>query len=123
MKIAITAENSNGMESIVAQHFGHAPHFIMVTVENGEVKYVANIANPFSSGHQPGEIPGFIRSLGATVILSGGMGGRAIEFFEQAGISVATGARGSVKQALQTYLDGQLSSAAPCDESVAHGHG
>ena len=37
MKIAVTAENNNGLESAVAQHFGHAPFFIMVDMENGEV--------------------------------------------------------------------------------------
>jgi hypothetical protein len=28
MKIEVTAENNNGLESVVAQHFGHAPYFI-----------------------------------------------------------------------------------------------
>ena len=37
MKIAVTAENNNGLDSMVAHHFGHAPFFILVDVENGEV--------------------------------------------------------------------------------------
>ena len=57
------------------------------------------------------------------VILSGGMGGRAIEFFSQLGVEAATGASGTVRQALGNYLGGALKEAAPCDESVAHGHG
>jgi predicted Fe-Mo cluster-binding NifX family protein len=57
------------------------------------------------------------------VMLSGGMGGRAIQFFEQAGIKAATGASGTIRQALESYLGGKLSEAAPCDESVEHGHG
>jgi len=28
-----------------------------------------------------------------------------------------------VRQALENYFGGQLKEAAPCDESVAHGHG
>ena len=51
------------------------------------------------------------------------MGGRAIQFFEQAGIKAATGASGTVRQALENYLGGKLTEAAPCDESVEHGHG
>ena len=51
------------------------------------------------------------------------MGGRAIQFFEQAGILTATGADGTVRQALENYFGGKLTEAAPCDESVAHGHG
>jgi predicted Fe-Mo cluster-binding NifX family protein len=123
MKIAVTAENNNGLESMVAQHFGHAPFFIIVDMDNGEVSATQGIANPFLDGHAPGQIPGFIHEQKANVMLSGGMGGRAIEFFEQLGIKAATGASGTVRQALENYLGGKLKEAAPCDESVAHGHG
>lgn len=123
MKIAVTAENNNGLDSLVAQHFGHAAFFMLVDVENGEVSTVQGVANPFAEAHQPGQIPGFIQQQKADVILSGGMGGRAIEFFAQAGIKAATGASGTVRQALEHYFGGKLKEAAPCDESVAHGHG
>ncbi|MFZ5809824.1 MAG: NifB/NifX family molybdenum-iron cluster-binding protein [Chloroflexota bacterium] len=123
MKIAVTAENNKGLDSLVAQHFGHAPYFILVDVENGEVTAAQGIANPFAEAHQPGQIPQFIHAQKANVILSGGMGGRAIEFFEQYGIKAATGAAGTVRQALENYFGGKLKEAAPCDDSVAHGHG
>ena len=123
MKIAVTAENNNGLESLVAQHFGHAPFFMLVDVENDQVNAVQAVANPYATAHQPGEIPTFIKLQNADVILSGGMGGRAIQFFEQAGIKAATGANGTVRQALEHYFGGKLNGAAPCDESVAHGHG
>jgi predicted Fe-Mo cluster-binding NifX family protein len=123
MKIAVTAENNNGLESMVAQHFGHAPFFIMVDMENGEVTAVQDVTNPFAQAHQPGQIPGFIHEQKANVILSGGMGGRAIAFFEQLRIKAATGATGTVRQSLENYLGGKLQEAAPCAESVAHGHG
>lgn len=123
MRIAITADTNNGLESIVAHHFGHAPYFILVDVEENNVKAVQGVANPFVNGHAPGQVPGFIKSQNADVMLSGGMGGRAIQFFEQVGIKAATGANGTVQQALENYLGGALEGAAPCDESVAHGHG
>ncbi|AUB82842.1 NifB/NifX family molybdenum-iron cluster-binding protein [Candidatus Thiodictyon syntrophicum] len=123
MKIAITAETDQGLDSQVAQHFGHAPFFVLVEVDNGAVRAAQTIANPFAENHQPGEIPDFIKQQHAEVMLSGGMGGRAIEFFAQAGIKAATGASGTVRQSLEKYLGGALTSAAPCDESVAHGHG
>jgi predicted Fe-Mo cluster-binding NifX family protein len=123
MKIAVTAESNNGLESTVAQHFGHAPYFMLVDVEDGEVTATQGVANPFAEHHQPGQIPGFIKEQNADVILSGGMGGRAIQFFEQYGIKTATGANGTVLHALENYLGGNLTDAAPCDESVEHGHG
>jgi predicted Fe-Mo cluster-binding NifX family protein len=123
MRIAVSAETNNGLESIVAQHFGRCPYFALVDLEGKEVKAVQVVTNPFYGGHQPGQVPGFIHQQGADVMLSGGMGGRAIQFFEQLGIQAATGATGTVQAALERYLGGELSGAAPCKESVEHGHG
>lgn len=123
MKIAITAETAAGLDSPVAQHFGHAPHFVLVQLENDGVKATEVVANPFAESHEPGQIPTFIQQQGAEVMISGGMGGRAIAFFQEAGVQTATGATGTVRDALQAYLSGTLLGAAPCAESVEHGHG
>jgi predicted Fe-Mo cluster-binding NifX family protein len=123
MKIAVTAESNDGLDSLVAQHFGHAAFFVLVDMDNGVMTATESLANPFAEAHEPGQIPDFIKAQNANVILSGGMGGRAIGFFEQAGIQAATGARGTVREALEHFLGGQLTAAAPCAESVEHGHG
>jgi predicted Fe-Mo cluster-binding NifX family protein len=123
MKIAVSTETNNGLESVVAHHFGRCPFFALVDVEGTDVKAVEVIANPYYSAHQPGQVPGFIHQQKADVMLSGGMGGRAIQFFEQFGIQTATGANGTVLSALESYLGGELTGAAPCKESVEHGHG
>ena len=120
MRIAISTETNNGLDSVVAHHFGRCPFFALVDVEEREVKAVEVIDNPFYAGHQPGQVPGFIHSQNANVMLSGGMGRRAIDFFQQYGIEAATGADGTVQTALESYLGGELSGAAPCKESVEH---
>ena len=123
MKIAITADTDQGLASPVAQHFGHAPYFVLVELQDGAARATDVLANPFAESHEPGQIPAFIQAQGAEVMISGGMGGRAIGFFREAGVQTATGASGSVGDALQAYLKGSLQGAAPCAESVAHGHG
>ncbi|HIE56732.1 MAG TPA: dinitrogenase iron-molybdenum cofactor biosynthesis protein [Anaerolineales bacterium] len=123
MRIAISAATSNGLDSVVAQHFGRCPYFAIVDLDSTEVQNVTVIENPFYSGHQVGQVPEFIHSQQANVMISGGMGGRAIQFFEHYGIQVATGASGTVRTALQRFLGGELTEAAPCSESVEHGHG
>jgi predicted Fe-Mo cluster-binding NifX family protein len=122
MRIAVSIEDNRDLESTVAHHFGRCPFFALVDLEGNEVKAVQVIDNPFYNGHQPGQVPGFIHSQKADVMLSGGMGGRAIQFFEQFGIQAATGASGTVRSALESYLGGGLTGAAPCKESVEHGH-
>ena len=123
MRIAISTETDSGLDSAVAQHFGRCPYFALVDMEGNEVEAIEVIDNPFYAGHQVGQIPQFIHAQQANVMLSGGMGGRAIQFFEQFGIEVATGAAGTVRSTLENYLGGELREAAPCAESVAHGHG
>jgi predicted Fe-Mo cluster-binding NifX family protein len=122
MRIAVSVETNNELESVVAHHFGRCPFFAIVDLEDRDVKAVQVIDNPFYNGHQPGQVPGFIKEQNANVMLSGGMGGRAIEFFQQFGIETATGADGTVRQSLERYLGGELTGAAPCKESVEHGH-
>ena len=120
MRIAISADDNNGLESVVSPHFGRCPHYILADVEGQEVKAVQAVDNPYRGQHAPGKVPGFIHSQGVHVMLTGGMGGRAIGFFEQYGIEAVTAASGTVRHALERYLGGQLRGAAPCHESREH---
>ena len=122
MRIAVSADNKRGLDSVVSPHFGRCPHYILVDVEGQEVVEVQEIDSPFLGHHQPGQVPAFINSLGADVMLAGGMGGRAIMFFQQFGIEGVTGAYGTVRQSMERYLGGELKGAAPCKESEEHGH-
>ncbi len=123
MRIAVSADTKNGLDSVVSPHFGRCPisswWIWMIRTFSG----VREVDNPFYGQHQPGQVPGFINSLGANVMLTGGMGGRAIMFFQQYGIEGVTGAYGTVRQSVERYLGGQLQGAAPCKESQEHGHG
>jgi len=120
MRIAISAEDINGLDSVVSPHFGRCPHYILVDVEGQEAKSVQAVDNPYYSQHSPGMVPGFIHSQGVDVMLTGGMGRRAIGFFEQYGIEAVTGASGTVRYALECYLGGTLYGAEPCRESQEH---
>ena len=82
MKVAIPVENG-----IVAEHFGHAPQFIIYDVSEGEIQKEVLTPPP----HQPGVIPQWLHSLGVTHVLCGHMGMRALAFFEDFGIEVITG--------------------------------
>jgi predicted Fe-Mo cluster-binding NifX family protein len=120
MRIAISVEDNKGLDSTISHHFGRCPFFMMVDVDGKDVKEVTAVENPFFDGHEPGMVPGFINEQKANVMIAGGMGRRAIEFFQQYGIDVATGASGLVQGALEGYLGGELSGTAPCKEGHEH---
>lgn len=122
MRVAISADDDKGLDSVVSPHFGRCPYYVFVDLEGQEVKQVSAMANPYYGQHRPGEVPGFIRDQEADVMLTGGMGRRAIGFFQQYGVEAVTGASGTVRRALEQYLGGQLQGAEPCRESREHAH-
>jgi predicted Fe-Mo cluster-binding NifX family protein len=122
MRLAISAEDNNGLDSTVSHHFGRCPYFVLVDMDGEEIQEVRVVDNPHYAHHQPGMVPSFINDQGAEVMISGGMGRRAIAFFEQYGIQPATGASGTARMALESFLNGTLSAAAPCRESIEHAH-
>jgi len=129
MRIAVSTDTTHGLDATVSPHFGRCPFYALVDVQDGQIGSVQTVANPYFPDHVPGVIPQFIHSQGANVMLTGGMGRRAVDFFEQFGIQPVTGASGTVQQALKAFLQGQISGAAPCHESMhgcsdepGHGH-
>lgn len=122
MRIAIPAESKNGLESPLSLHFGRCPVFIMVEVEEGETLSVDEIDNPFYGDHAPGQVPAFIKSQGADVILVGGMGRRALAFFDQYSIQAVSSSGRTVQQALQGFFEGSVDGVEPCRKSQDHEH-
>jgi predicted Fe-Mo cluster-binding NifX family protein len=98
--IAVPVQNN-----IVSAHFGHAPEFKLFSVDGGKIINEDSLKNP---GHQPGLLPRLLRDAGADIIISGGMGQKAITIFEQNNIEVICGASGDVKTVLDDFLSGQL---------------
>jgi len=118
--IAISASDNQGLESAVSQHFGRCAYFVIAEIEDNLITSANAIDNPYANSHGPGQVPELIHRYGASVMLAGGMGRRAVGFFEQYGIEVATGATGTVRQAIEDYLAGKLSGAQPCAQSERH---
>ena len=123
MRIAVPADTNDGLDSVVAAHFGRCPYFAIVDLDDGEIQSTLVVDNPFYAQHQPGQVPGFIQSQDVDLMIASGMGGRAIQIFREFEIGVASGASGTVRTALAAYEAGQLQDAVPCRESQQHGHG
>ncbi|MEA3222118.1 MAG: NifB/NifX family molybdenum-iron cluster-binding protein [Thermodesulfobacteriota bacterium] len=116
MRIAVSCENDLGLDAIISEHFGRCPYYAIVDVEDDTKQEVKTIKNPFYDSHgAPGQVPGFINSQGADVMIAGGMGPSAIEFFNQLEIEPVTGASGVVKDVIKAYLAGQLKGSQGCN--------
>lgn len=110
MKIAVACEGK-----LVAQHFGYCEGFTIIEANDNKIASKEFVQNP---GHRPGFLPVFLHEKGVNVIISGGMGGAAVDLFNGNGIEVITGASGDVEAAASSYLNGELKSTG----SICHEH-
>ena len=110
MKIAVAA-----MGNTVAGHFGHCENFMIYETENGAIQSEQSVPNP---GHRPGFLPNYLADLGVQVIISGGMGGGAVDIFNERGVEVIVGVQGDATAAVESYLKGELVSTG----SICHEH-
>ncbi|NLJ57134.1 MAG: dinitrogenase iron-molybdenum cofactor [Firmicutes bacterium] len=111
-KIALATDGTD-----VAQHFGRCPAYTLVDIKDGKAENLTMIPNP---GHQPGFLPRFLAEKGVKCIISGGMGPRAQNLFEEQGIHTVVGVTGPVAAAIDSYLAGSLAGG---DSLCEHGHG
>nr|WP_317325846.1 NifB/NifX family molybdenum-iron cluster-binding protein [uncultured Flavonifractor sp.] len=110
MKIAVSC---NGTQ--IWAHFGHCENFMIYDADNGAITSEQSVPNP---GHRPGFLPNFLADQGVNVIISGGMGGGAVDIFNERGVEVVLGAQGDAKTAVEAYLRGELKSTG----SICHEH-
>jgi predicted Fe-Mo cluster-binding NifX family protein len=100
MKVAISTDSGR-----VSGHFGRAPEFTFITIENKKVIEKKVLPNP---GHTVGSIPNFVHQEGANYMIAGGMGHRAQTFFNEYGIEVIIGVSGSIDDVIKKIIDGTL---------------
>ena len=113
-KIAVASDSGQ-----VAGHFGHCEGFMIFETEGDAIAKVEVFPNP---GHRPGFLPNFLNDLGVKVIIAGGMGGGAIDIFNEKKIEVIVGASGDATKAVEQYLAGALkSTGSVCREHQHHG--
>lgn len=114
MKLAIAAQGDQ-----VAQHFGHCESFVFFDVEDGRIAGQTRVDNP---GHKPGFLPNFLADRGAQVVVSGGMGGGAVDIFAERGVQVIVGVEGDVQDAALRFARGQLESTGQVCSAHEHEH-
>lgn len=119
-RVAVASATHGGLDDSIGQHFGRCRVFTLCEVDPGGIRVTQVAPNPFAAGHAPGDVPSFIQGTAANVLLVGGIGGRAIAFFEQMGVEVSAGHTGTVREAVEAWRSGAAGGAAACP---GHEHG
>ena len=109
MKICITSEGKN-LDSMVDSRFGRCRNFIFFDTDTGNFQAYENDNSQFQGGAgiQSGQ---FVVAKGVKAVLTGNIGPNAHQVLSAAGVSVFTGASGTVKEAIEGYKNGKYKAA------------
>ena len=109
-------------DNLLSEHFGHCQAFAFVDVENNSITEITTMDPP---EHTPGSFPKWVAANGATDVIAGGIGSKAISFFNELGVNVFVGATVDTPQNLVTqFLTDELKlDANYCNHDDEHRHG
>ena len=100
MKIAVTYENGQ-----IFQHFGHTEQFKVYETKDNTI-ISSEVIDTNGQGH--GALAGLLKTLGADVLICGGIGGGAQMALADAGIKLYGGVSGACDAAVEAYLTNNL---------------
>ena len=106
MKICVTATGRD-LHAQVDPRFGRCQYFVFVDSDTMAFEAMPNdaIAAPGGAGIQAAQA---VVNKGVDVLISGNIGPNAFQVLFAAGVKVATGAYGTVKEAVEMYKSGKL---------------
>ena len=126
MKVAVSSMGDK-LDAMVDPRFGRCAYFMVVNVENNEIKDFEAIKNPGvtamgGAGIQAAQI---IANKEVEALISGNIGPNAFNVLSGTGIKIVTGVGGiSVKEAAERYLKGELKeTSTPTTSSFGPGRG
>jgi len=107
MRICVTA-TAGDLNAQVDPRFGRCQYFVFVDSDTMAFEAMPNeaIAAPGGAGIQAAQT---VVNKGVDVLVSGNIGPNAFQVLSTAGVKIATGAYGTVKEAVEMYKAGRLS--------------
>ena len=108
-RIIVPAANQDGLNAYLAEHFGRAPYFAVVDLnENGEIfnaKTVSNVEHHTGRMGQPHDV---VLNLHPNAIIAYGMGRRGIMSFQTAGVAMFRANANTVNEVIAAYKENKL---------------
>ncbi|MBW2174504.1 MAG: NifB/NifX family molybdenum-iron cluster-binding protein [Deltaproteobacteria bacterium] len=107
MKLAVTSKGTD-LDSQVDPRFGRAAYILIVDSEGFDFEVMDNEKNANAFKGAGIQAASMISNTGAEVLLTGFCGPNAFKTLQAAKIGVANDAKGSVRTAVNAYLEGKL---------------
>ncbi len=106
MKIGVTSTGKD-MDANIDPRLGRCSYFIVVDPETMEFEVISN-ESAAAAGGAGVQTAQMMARTGVEVVITGNAGPNAFQTLQAAGIKVITGASGTVREAVDKYINGEL---------------
>jgi predicted Fe-Mo cluster-binding NifX family protein len=107
--VIIPVSDKNGLNSRIADHFGRAPFYAIVVLdENKKVESIENVENKGEHFGGQGHMHDHLLDRNPNAIITCGMGPRGLSGFQNAGIAVLKANADTVKDVIAAYKSNRL---------------
>ena len=106
LKVMIPVSDNTG--KVISQHFGRAPFWAWYIVDSGKISDSGVVPNDSDHFGGIGSPPEKIAGLGGEVVISAGMGMKAINLFQEAKIAVLNSINLNTLENVQEFIKGNL---------------
>jgi predicted Fe-Mo cluster-binding NifX family protein len=108
-KVIIPTENQQGLNARLAEHFGRAPYYTIVELDDsGEVSNVKTVSNVGEHAGGMGYAHDNILTYKPTALIVYGMGPRGLMTFQSAGVAVLKANADTVNKVIAAYKNDEL---------------
>lgn len=107
-RVVIPAEGGNGLDARLSEHFGRAPYFIVVDLEDGNVLNIQTVLNEsehFGGLWRPSDL---VLRFRPNAVITFGMGPRALSVFQEARVAVLRANASTVREVIEAYRQNKL---------------
>ena len=123
-RVVIPVEDEKGLEAKVAQHFGRAPYFAIVELNQDE--QVVNVKTEANTGEHMGGVGHpheNLLALKPDIIIAYAMGPGGLQSFQNAGTTVLKAEGNTAKEVIAGFKEGKLKElTGGCEHAHEHHH-
>jgi predicted Fe-Mo cluster-binding NifX family protein len=109
MRIVVPINEDKGVDSRLSEHFGRAPFFAVFELDkDGQIMYQKFVQNESEHFGGTGFPPDRILQLKPDVVITFGMGPRALSQFQEAKVAVLRANSDTVNSIISSYIKDEL---------------
>ena len=123
-RIVIPTEDKSGLEAILAEHFGRAPYYTIVDLdENNQNIGIRTEVNKGEHVGGTGHPHEHLLALKPNIFVVKGMGPGCLSSLQDAGINVLKATGTTVKEIVESFKEGKLTElVGACEHAHHHAH-